>query len=171
VARNVEIKARVADLAPIEARAKAIATSGPTDIAQDDTFFGCERGRLKLRRFADGTGQLIHYHRADEGGPKVSDYVIAPTADPDALHEVLRRSNGELGRVKKQRRLYLVDNTRIHLDHVEGLGPFVELEVVLRDSETEHQGEAIAQRILRDLGIAPSQLVAGAYFDLLSQPR
>lgn len=171
MARNVEIKARVADLAPIEQRAKAIATSGPTDITQDDTFFRCERGRLKLRRFADGTGQLIHYHRADEGGPKVSDYVIAPATDPDALHEALDRSNGVLGRVKKQRRLYLVGDTRIHLDQVEGLGPFVELEVVLRDGETEQQGRATAQRILRHLGIEPSQLVAGAYFDLLSRPR
>lgn len=171
MARNVEIKARVADLAAIEARAKKIATAGPTDIAQDDTFFRCERGRLKLRRFADGRGELIHYHRADEGGPKVSDYILAPTADPDSLHEALRRANGELGRVKKQRRLYLVDNTRVHLDRVEGLGTFVELEVVLGDRDTEEQGQATAQRILKQLGIEPSQLVAGAYFDLLTSPR
>jgi len=171
VARNVEVKARVADLAPIEARAKAIATAGPTDIAQDDTFYRCERGRLKLRRFADGHGELIHYQRADDAGAKVSDYVIAPTTDPEALHEALCRSNGMLGRVKKQRRLYLVDNTRIHLDRVEGLGTFVELEVVLREGETQATGESTAQRILHDLGIERSRLVAGAYFDLLTNPK
>ena len=167
MARNVEVKARVADLAPIEARARTIATSGPTDIAQDDTFYRCERGRLKLRRFADGHGELIHYERGDTSGPKLSDYVIAPTVDPDKLHEALSRSNGVLGRVKKRRRLYLVGNTRVHLDQVEGLGAFVELEVVLGEDETEQQGEATAQRILRDLGIDRSQLVAGAYFDLI----
>ena len=171
MARNVEIKARVADLAPIEARARAIATAGPTDIAQDDTFYRCERGRLKLRRFADGRGELIHYDRGDAEGPKLSDYVIAPTAEPDKLHEALSRSNGVLGRVKKQRRLYLVDNTRVHLDRVEGLGAFVELEVVLRDGETQAQGEAIARRVLGDLGIERSQLVAGAYFDLLHESK
>ena len=167
MARNVEVKARVADLAPIEARAKSIASSAPTDIAQDDTFYRCERGRLKLRRFADGHGELIHYQRADDTGAKVSDYVIAPTNDPAALHEALCRSNGMRGRVQKQRRLYLAGNTRIHLDRVEGLGNFVELEVVLREGETQEQGEATAHRILDHLGIEASQLVAGAYFDLL----
>ena len=171
MARNVEIKARVADLAPVEARARAIATAGPTDIAQDDTFYRCERGRLKLRRFADGRGELIHYDRADAEGPKLSDYVIAPTAEPGKLHEALSRSNGVLGRVVKRRRLYLVDQTRIHLDRVEGLGEFVELEVVLRDDETERQGEATAHRILHELGIDRSQLVRGAYFDLLTSTK
>ena len=71
------------------------------------------------------------------------------------------------GRVQKQRRLYLAGNTRIHLDRVEGLGNFVELEVVLREGETQEQGEATANRILDHLGIEASQLVAGAYFDLL----
>ena len=171
MARNVEIKARVPDLASIEARVRAIATAGPTDIAQDDTFYRSERGRLKLRRFADGRGELIHYHRADADGPKLSDYVIAPTTQPDKLHEALARSNGVLGRVIKHRRLYLVENTRVHLDRVEGLGEFVELEVVLRQDEAQQQGEATAQRLLRDLGIERSQLVAGAYFDLLTSSR
>ena len=171
MARNVEIKARVADLAAIEQRARAIASEGPVDLVQDDTFYRCEQGRLKLRRFPDGRGELIHYHRADDQGPKLSDYVIAPSAEPDKLHEALARSNGVLGRVLKRRRLYLVGNTRVHLDQVEGLGAFVELEVVLGDGETAEQGEAIAQRILRELGIDRSQLVAGAYFDLLNASR
>jgi len=171
VARNVEVKARVADLAPIEARAKAIATEGPSDIAQDDTFYRCERGRLKLRRFADGRGELIHYSRPDDTGAKLSDYVIAPTTDPDALHQALCRANGELGRVRKVRRLYLVGRARVHLDRVEGLGDFVELEVVLRDGESEAQGEKAAQDLLRELGIDRSQLVAGAYFDLLLRTK
>ena len=171
MARNVEIKARVANLAAIEAGARAIATAGPTDIAQDDTFYRCERGRLKLRRFEDGHGELSHYDRADAEGPKLSDYVIAPTAEPARLHEALSRSNGVLGRVIKRRRLYLADQTRIHLDRVEGLGDFVELEVVLRDGESEREGEATAHRILRELGIDRSQLVRGAYFDLLTSMK
>ncbi|MCA6215899.1 hypothetical protein KGA65_04995 [Ideonella sp. B7] len=54
--RNIEIKARVDDLKTLAARTAAIATSGSTAIAQDDTFPRCEAGRLKLREFADGTG-------------------------------------------------------------------------------------------------------------------
>jgi predicted adenylyl cyclase CyaB len=167
--RNVEIKARVADMDGVEARARAIATHGPEDIFQDDTFFACDRGRLKLRDFGDGRGQLIHYRRADEAGPKLSDYSIAPTTDPAALRVTLGRAFEILGRVIKDRRLYLVDRTRVHLDRVEGLGSFVELEVVLREEEAPEEGMAVARKLLDHLGIAADQLVTGAYLDLLKQ--
>lgn len=125
MARNVEIKARVSDLAFVEARASAIATEAPVDLVQDDTFFACANGRLKLRQFGDGRGELIHYLRADETGPKISDYLITPTTAPEVLRESLSRAVGVVGRVRKRRRLYLFDRTRIHLDEVEGLGTFV----------------------------------------------
>jgi predicted adenylyl cyclase CyaB len=166
VPRNVEIKARVPDLAGIEARARAIATEGPIDLVQDDTFFACANGRLKLRQFADGRGELIHYRRADEAGPKTSNYSIFATTAPDELRETLARALGTVGRVRKRRRLYLADRTRIHLDHVEQLGTFVELEVVLREDEDAERGNTVAREILKSLGIQESQLVQGAYVDL-----
>jgi adenylate cyclase class IV len=73
-----------------------------------------------------------------------------------------------VGRVRKTRLLLIVGATRIHLDRVEGLGDFLELEVVLRDGQTAEEGEAVAAQLLRELRIAPSQLVAGAYLDLLA---
>jgi predicted adenylyl cyclase CyaB len=166
MARNVEIKARVADLAEIEVHARRIATEGPSDIAQDDTFFTCAHGRLKLREFSTTQGQLIFYSRPDDGGPKVSDYWITDTHIPAALRETLARALGIVGRVRKQRRLYLLDRTRIHLDNVEGLGLFVELEVVLREDESPGQGAETARQVMKSLGIADSQLVQGAYVDL-----
>lgn len=165
--RNIEIKARVADLAAVEARAAAIADSGPVDIAQDDTFFACPRGRLKLRELAPGQGQLIHYHRPDQGGPKLSDYVIAPTSDPAALREALTRAYGVAGRVRKHRRLYLAGRTRIHLDRVEGLGDFMELEVVLEAGDDTAGGEAEARRVMQALGVGEADLIEGAYVDLM----
>jgi predicted adenylyl cyclase CyaB len=165
--RNVEIKASVPDLAAVEARARAIATSGPVEIAQDDTFFNCASGRLKLREFGDGRGELIHYTRADDAGPKPSDYIISATADPEILRETLDRALGTIGRVRKLRRLYLCDRTRIHLDQVDGLGDFAELEVVLLEGEAVEDGEAEARRVMQALGIEASQLVQGAYLDLL----
>lgn len=168
MARNVEIKARVDDLAAVEARARAIATEAPVDLVQDDTFFACAQGRLKLRQFGDGGGELIHYSRGDVTGPKVSDYVISKAPAPDVLRECLSRAIGVTGRVRKRRRLYLVDRTRVHLDQVEGLGSFVELEVVLRDGEPVERGEAVAGEIMGALGIASSQCIEGAYVDLLA---
>ena len=167
--RNIEIKARVADLDAVEARAAALADSGPVDIHQDDTFFPCARGRLKLREFATGDGQLIHYDRPDQGGPKLSDYVIAPTVDPAALREALTRACGTAGRVRKHRRLYLAGRTRIHLDRVAGLGDFLELEVVLATDDDLAGGEAEARRLMAALGIAEADLVEGAYIDLMGR--
>jgi adenylate cyclase class IV/catechol 2,3-dioxygenase-like lactoylglutathione lyase family enzyme len=165
-ARNVEIKARVRDLAEVEQRARALAAEGPVDLEQDDTFFACPNGRLKLRELADGRGELIHYLRADTAGPRTSDYRIVPTTEPKALREALTRACGPAGRVRKRRRLYVAGRTRIHLDQVEELGAFVELEVVLRDGENPESGNAEARRIMALLGIEEAQLVRGAYVDL-----
>jgi len=97
--RDFEIKARVDDLDDLAAREAAIATSGPTPIAQDDTFFPCPAGRLKLREFADGTGQLIFYQRADEEGPKTSFYVLSPTDSPASLRAVLTQARALMARL------------------------------------------------------------------------
>ncbi|MDX2218433.1 MAG: class IV adenylate cyclase [Burkholderiales bacterium] len=169
MARNVEIKARLADRAQLIARIQTIATSGPTEISQDDTFFHSTNGRLKLREFGDGTGVLVFYDRSDEAGPKESFYVLSQTSEPDTLRDALSRAHGQLGRVVKQRTLYLVGRTRVHVDRVDGLGDFMELEVVLRDDESLAAGMAEAERIMAALGIAKDTLVNGAYLDLLNQ--
>jgi adenylate cyclase class IV len=165
--RNVEIKARIGSVAEIAVRAAALADAGPTEIAQDDTFFPCPAGRLKLRQFADGSGELIFYQRADAQGPKESFYLLARTAEADALRALLSHAYGTAGRVVKQRTLFLAGPTRIHLDRVHGLGEFLELEVVLADDEAVEQGVQTAHRVMAELGVTPAQLVEGAYVDLL----
>jgi len=167
VARNVEIKAKVAEFAQLEARAQQVAEGSPEQIQQDDTFFHCAEGRLKLRDFGNGEAELIFYRRADEAGPKTSFYRITPTRDPEGLRETLALAYGELGRVVKRRTLYLAGRTRIHLDRVQDLGDFMELEVVLADGEDEARGLTEAQELMQKLGIQPSDLIEGAYLDLL----
>lgn len=165
---NIEIKARVADLAALEARVRALATEGPTEIAQDDSFFACAHGRLKLRCLAPDRAELIFYRRADSAGPKSSFYLRSPTADPEGLRALLAEAHGLVGRVRKQRTLYLVGRTRVHLDRVAGLGDFMELEVVLGDGEPQAAGLHEAEGLMARLGIAPADLVEGAYLDLLA---
>lgn len=170
MARNVEIKARLTGgIESLLSRARVLADGPEVQIEQDDTFFGCAHGRLKLRDFGDGTGELIHYERADAHGPKLSDYVRAPTSDPAALRDALTRAQGVQGRVRKTRWLLMVGQTRVHLDRVRGLGDFMELEVVLRDGQSAADGEAIAERLMSELDIARTQRVAGAYLDLLAR--
>ena len=166
--RNIEIKARVESLDKLAAKVVAIATGGPVEIVQDDTFFPCSTGRLKLRDFLDGTGELIFYRRADKRGPKESFYLRSPTVSPDSLRESLILAYGQSGRIRKHRTLYLVDRTRVHLDSVEKLGTFLELEVVLEDDESTEVGAREAAELMKALGISPGQLIEGAYVDLLA---
>ena len=167
-ARNVEVKARISSIDELLPRARAIAGQAPQLIVQDDSFFACPHGRLKLRDFGDGRGELIQYRRADTQGPKTSTYVRSPTTSPATLRDALARALGVLGRVRKQRWLLLAGRTRIHLDRVEGLGDFLELEVVLAKGEDEAAGLAEAQALLARLGIEERQLVRGAYVDLIA---
>jgi predicted adenylyl cyclase CyaB len=168
MARNIEIKARIPSVEALLPVARALADGEPQLIVQDDRFYACARGRLKLRFFCDGSGELIHYHRADETGPKLSDYVRTPTTDVASLHEALARGLGEIGRVRKHRLLLKHGNTRIHLDRVDGLGDFLELEVVLRDGQSSADGQRIVVSLMASLGIAPEQCLAGAYLELLA---
>jgi adenylate cyclase class IV len=169
MARNIEIKAQIESVEALAPRAAAIASAGPTEIDQDDTFFRCESGRLKLRTFPNGTGELIFYRRPDQRGPKESFYLRSPTSVPDMLRESLALAYGQVGRVRKHRTLYLAGRTRIHLDRVEGLGDFLELEVTLAEGEDSEDGLTEAQALLKALAIKPSQLVGVAYLDLLAQ--
>lgn len=166
MARNIEIKARIASVAALLPRVAALADTGPTDIVQDDTFFHCPNGRLKLRELSPTEGQLIFYQRPDTAGPKTSHYDIAPTDAPAGLRRTLELALGRCGRVRKRRTLFLRGRTRIHLDRVAGLGEFLELEVVLGEGEAEASGLAEAQALLAALGITEDALVAGAYVDL-----
>lgn len=167
MSRNVEIKARIDDAGGLYARAAALADAGPEEIVQEDVFFTCGNGRLKLRLFGDGTGELIFYRRPDQPGPKESYYIRSATAAPASLCEALSLAYGQAGRVRKRRTLFLVGRTRVHLDRVEGLGQFLELEVVLEEAEDTDVGVREAHALLQRLGIGAGQLIDAAYVDLL----
>jgi adenylate cyclase class IV len=173
--RNIEIKARLPQgVDALLAQAQAIAGCAPELITQDDSFFRVPHGRLKLRQFADGSAELIHYDRADTAQAKASDYVRVPVPDPAALREALTRGCGLLGRVRKQRWVLIVQqqgfHTRIHLDRVDGVGDCMELEVVLQDGQTDAQGSATAEALMLTLGLQHAPRLAGAYLDLLQAP-
>jgi len=166
--RNVEIKARTEDPSGMAARAGAIADRGPVVFYQDDTYFDCPDGRLKLRIESGSVGELIFYARADAKAAKESRYRIMPTSDPYGMINSMLERYGVLGQVRKKRTLFLVGNARIHLDDVEGLGPFfVEIEVVLSEDETVEQGSATVALLMDRLGIRKKDLVRESYIDML----
>ena len=164
---NIEIKARVADPELLRERVEALSDTAGELIVQEDTFFNVPSGRLKLRLLAADHGQLIYYQRSDRAGPKRSDYLLANTQEPQTLKAALSAALGVRGQVNKERWLYWIGQTRVHLDQVEGLGAFMELEVVLQSGDDPVQGQVIAQSIMDDLDLRQSDLIEGAYIDLI----
>lgn len=165
--RNVEIKARLDKVEEQRARAALLSEGDPEVIVQEDVFFHVPQGRLKLRFLSPTHGELIFYQRANHTGPKTSTYVLVETDCPHQLKTVLEAAYGIRNTVRKTRQLYMVGRTRIHIDHVEALGHFLELEVVMAESEDPRIGEQEAHALMKRLGINAMQLVEGAYVDLL----
>ena len=125
MASNVEIKARVQDFDGLRSRAERLSQTPVQVIPQQDTFFFTKKGRLKLRELGSGSAQLIYYERPNREGPKRSDYHILETADAELLKSVLGLALGVRGVVRKVRYLYLIGQTRLHLDDVEDLGQWL----------------------------------------------
>nr|XP_026489373.1 uncharacterized protein LOC113395871 [Vanessa tameamea] len=172
--RNVEIKAKVNDFDEICKIAEELSGAPPTIIHQNDTFYKVNTGRLKLRVYADKSATLVRYDRDDEQGPKLSNYdllefSVNESAKIKTFDDIMKKCLGVRGNVIKERRLYMVDQTRIHIDKVDGLGKFMELEVVLRPEQTLEDGQAIAKDLQMKLGVKDNDLIDCAYVDLLDK--
>ena len=167
MAQNLEIKARSVDFSRQSEIAKSLSGGGPEVIFQKDIFFKVSAGRLKLRVFSPDSAELIFYNRPDKQGPKISQYEISKTTDPEGIKNILKSAYGIRNTLIKTRHLYLFGRTRIHFDKVESLGEFIELEVMLSDSEHLADGEKEAQKLMDQLGIKPDHLIDVAYIDLL----
>jgi len=133
------------------------------DLRQTDTYFATPRGRLKLRETAGFQAELIFYERDKEGADRASDYEVAHSSEPDALRALLAASLGVLATVRKRRTLLVLDGTRVHLDNVEGLGAFMEIEVHVQDGD-----DAARERLdwlLRKLGMGWDDCIRASYLD------
>ncbi|MBU3918089.1 class IV adenylate cyclase [bacterium] len=168
MARNIEIKASLDNVGFCLDKAKSLAGSDPEIIEQEDFFFKCDNGRLKLRFFSRQNGVLIFYQRKNDSGPKTSEYFLSETNEPEQLLQVLEKAYGLHGRVKKIRKLFLIGRTRVHIDQVESLGDFLELEVVLSENEDGETGKAEAYHLMEQFRIGNDKLIDCAYVDLIN---
>lgn len=164
---NVEVKVRVRDRAALLARIAALGARHEWTRRMRDTFFRVGRGWLKLRE-ADGIpAELIGYERpTDTSGPRDSTWEAAPVADARALERTLARVLPRDKVVAKERALYLHGATRIHVDRVDGLGDFVELETVVTSQPLE-AARCECAALMDALALEPSDLVGVPYRDLL----
>lgn len=165
---NIEIKAKASDWENQLKKAMAFC-DGEENLIQEDVFFNCPEGRLKLRILEDGKeSYLVFYRRKDQAGPKSSRYETASVPDPVSMRALLSKALGEGKTVKKRRIVLLAGRTRIHFDEVESLGKFIELEVCLKPGQSPQEGEAVARDLMNRLGIGGSDLLEGAYVEMLN---
>lgn len=174
--RNLELKVRVSSAGFASVRAIAVDISvRPAECqTQEDRYFDVPNGRLKLRTITVETGasraELIAYRRSNSDVSRWSACRIVPLTVEDAtdLAAALEHVLPQLARVRKRREVLIHAATRIHLDEVEGLGCFVELETVV--STQNDDGVASEHyRVIETLGLHTWPTVAGSYSDLLRQ--
>ncbi len=166
---NVEIKAACKD----PQRVRTYLTDHEADFKgideQTDTYFNVPKGRLKLRQ-GNIENNLIYYERSNEPGPKDSHFRLLKTNDPDILKSILTDSLGVIVVVRKKREIYYMQNVKFHIDTVEGLGSFMEIEAgnLLADLTRENLKEQ-CEFYLKEFGILSSDLVEVSYSDMLLQ--
>jgi adenylate cyclase class 2 len=166
--RNLEAKFRIVDVRQARARAEAIGFTARATLVQRDTFFAVAQGKLKLREEAAGAA-LIHYQRAHDGALEVSDYEIVPVADAASLRTMLNAALGVIAEIRKVRSLLMRRNVRLHLDRVEGLGSFGEIEAVVAVDEAPELYRAEVDGMLAALEVMPADLISLSYFELINR--
>lgn len=167
---NIEIKARCGDLDRVRAILRSLGSDCRGADHQIDTYFRVPHGRLKLRQ-SRLENQLIFYERPDDPGPRRSDVRLFPCPDSDALRALLTPALGVLVTVDKRREIHFLDNVKIHLDTLVGLGTFVEIEAIDADGTRTPAGLlAQCEHYMNLFGISPTALVPQSYSDLLLTP-
>ena len=165
--RNVELKAHDPDPERSLSVCRSLGADDRGVLSQRDTYFDVPRGGLKLREESPGSPHLIQFERADRPEERLSSYRIVTVADCVALRAALAAALGVRCVVTKRRRLFLWQDVRIHLDEVDGLGSFVEIEAVAApESDLSHEHRLVAE--LRDqFTITDDRLCATGYADQL----
>jgi adenylate cyclase, class 2 len=135
---------------------------------QVDTYFRVPQGRLKLRE-GNIENALIHYHRPDQSGPRTSDVLLHKTAPLSGLKEILVAALGVLVAVDKRREIYYLQNVKVHIDEVEGLGSFTEIEAAGDGNADRSALLAQCRELMEAFGIREDELVAESYSDLLTK--
>src|SRR5687767_10011710 len=165
--RNMELKARCADLRRAADAAAALGATRVGELRQLDTYFRVASGRLKLRETEGREAELIAYHRPDNVAVRDSDYHVVPVPRPAETKAALAMTLGLRGEVRKRRELWMFHNVRIHLDDVAGLGTFVEFEAVVSPADDEAVSRGRLAWLTEALAIGDEDRIAVSYSDLL----
>jgi adenylate cyclase class 2 len=168
--QNLEAKFKLHDLERARKQAEAIKYEFRATLVQRDTFFRVREGKLKLREEESGAS-MIFYGRQDSRDLKLSSYEIVPIVEPEKTREMMTQALGTIATVKKTRILMMRDHVRLHLDRVDGLGEFGEIEAVLGEHGDPERSRPAVDELLRALDVNRKNLIAASYFEMLRPMR
>lgn len=140
---NAEIKARCHDSSKLHRKLLELGADFKGEDKQIDRYFNVPEGRLKLRS-GNIENSLIFYNRADDAEIRESSIYLEKLSPNNSLDKLLGAALGTKIVVAKTRRIYFIENVKFHLDTVEGLGEFVEIEAIAKEGEasiSELQGQ------------------------------
>ena len=165
--RNVEVKARLADPAAARATVTRLGARPAGIEPQVDRYYELDGGwRVKLRSIPGRDAELIRYRRPETEAVRASDYEVTPVRD-QAARRCLVPKGRPLVTVRKRREVLLLDNVRIHLDEVAGLGTFLELEAMVDDAHDDATCRRQVAAITAALGLGEDDFIRASYAELL----
>ena len=136
---------------------------------QTDTYFNVTKSRLKLRE-GNIENALIHYERENTNAAKQSDVILYQHQPAKGLKEILTKVHGIKTIVEKRRKIYVVDNVKIHFDEVPALGTFIEVEAIDSDGNKDiEQLKNQCEYFARLFEIKVEDYIADSYSDMIEQ--
>lgn len=169
---NIEFKARMRDEKQVRAALKSLRPRMAGTDHQVDTHFNAPSGRLKLRQ-GSIENALIFYQRQNTAKVRPSRILLCEFSDPAqgrTLKKVLASALGIAAVVDKVREIYFVDNVKIHLDRVRGLGQFLEVEAFVKEGSLR-RGRKQAEQIKDLFGVLPDDILSQSYSDMILKRR
>jgi predicted adenylyl cyclase CyaB len=163
--RNLEIKAWIEHVQRAQSVARSLNATHAGILHQTDTYFKVQQGRLKLREIADSHSELIYYLRDEASPRRESKYEVYRVEDAASLKGILEHALGILATVKKERMLFLYNETRIHIDKVEELGSYLEIEVPV--SHSLSASEEILRFLIEKFNIRSTDFLYHSYADMI----
>jgi predicted adenylyl cyclase CyaB len=164
---NLEIKSKYASAPQARRVARNLGARYKGVLRQTDTYFDVRRGRLKLREINDAGAELIFYLRENTKRSRYSDYIVLTLTNKRAAMQLLKSLFDTTVVVRKKRELFLYKNSRIHIDSVNRLGSFVEIEVIVRRGKM--QAQSLMSFLRKEFNIVDSSLIGGSYSDMMKR--
>ena len=163
---NIEIKVKCNDPDRVENILKSQNAEYIGTDYQLDTYYKTKLGRLKLRK-GNIENSLIFYDRDNEKGPKKSEVILQKLLPDNNLKEILDKSLDILTSIDKKRKIYYIENVKFHIDTVDSLGSFIEIEAIDKDGNIgQERLLEQCEKYIELFGLDDIDFVSESYSDL-----